>query len=226
VSGADGRLVRTTLASPGEYWKWIVLGYLAAAGVGAGFGALVRTSGSWETGSAWERRILEALHVELPPALDAAMLVLPWFGTNITLIPILILAAIWLDRARRRRDLAVHLLVVEFGSYTVNPLLKAVFSRARPDLWEKRGQFAWSSYPSGHAIASVAVLLAIAWALHRERGWRWPWVAAAALLAVSLYSRIYLGVHWLTDVLGGVLVGAVWLLATVVAYRAGGTKTG
>ena len=223
MRGADGRASRTTVASAGEYWKWIVVGYLAAAGVGAGYGALVRAGGSWETGAAWERALLLALHVELPPALDAAMLVLPWLGTNVTLIPLLFAAALWLDRARGRRDLAVHLLVVELGSYTVNPLLKAVFSRDRPDLWEKRGQFAWSSYPSGHAIASVAVLLAVAWLLHRERGWRWPWAVAALLMTVSLYSRVYLGVHWPTDVLGGALVGLVWLLATIVAYRAAGT---
>jgi undecaprenyl-diphosphatase len=225
VRGADGRSARTTIASPGEYWKWILLGYLAAVGVGAGYGALVRAGGSWETGSAWERALLVALHAELPPALDTAMLVLPWLGTNVTLIPILLAAALWLDRARGRRDLAMHLLVVEFGSYTVNPLLKAVFSRARPDLWEKRGQFAWSSYPSGHAIASVAVLLAIAWLLHRERGWRWPWAVAAVLLLVSLYSRVYLGVHWPSDVVGGALIGLVWLLATIVAYRAAGTRS-
>jgi membrane-associated phospholipid phosphatase len=213
-----------TVASWREYWKWIVLGYVAAAGVGAGYGALVRAVGGWDHGQRWERALLEAMHVEPVPLIDGALLVLPWLGTNITLIPVLLVAALWLERRRRRRDLAVHLLVVELGSYTVNPLLKAIFSRARPDLWEKRGQFAWSSYPSGHAIASVAVLLTIAWLLWRERGWRWPWAAAAALVGISLYSRLYLGVHWPTDVIGGALVGLVWLLSTIVAFRVGGTR--
>ena len=225
MSAPDARRARTTIAAARDYWTWIALGYVAALAVGLAFGALVRAAGAWEEGSAWERALLGALRIELPPVLDTAMLVLPWLGTNVTLIPLLAGAALWLDRVRRRRDLAIHLLVVELGSYTANPILKAIFSRARPDLWEKRGQFAWSSYPSGHAIASVAVLLAIAWLLRRERGWRWPWIVAGVLLAVSLYSRVYLGVHWPTDVLGGSLVGLVWLLATIVAYRAGGTTT-
>ena len=165
--------------------------------------------------------MLEAFQGPLPLPLDVAMLLLPWLGTNVTLIPAIFAAAVWLDRWRRRRDLAVHLIVVELGSYSANPLLKFLFSRDRPDLWEKRGQFAWSSYPSGHAIASVAVLLTVAWLLWRERGWRWPWVAAAALMLVSLYSRLYLGVHWPSDVIGGMLVGVVWLGASMAAYRAG-----
>lgn len=218
---AEGPRPRTTLTSPRAYWSWIVLGYLAAALAGAAYGASVEAAGDWNAGRAWERAVLEAMHASLPPLFDVAMLVLPWLGTNITLIPTLLGAALWLDRWRRRRDLAVHLLVVEAGSYSVNPLLKELFDRERPDLWEKRGQFAWSSYPSGHAIASVAVLLTIAWLLWRERGWRWPWAAAAGLLLVSLYSRLYLGVHWPSDVIGGVLVGAVWLGATMAAYRAG-----
>ena len=198
-----------------------MLGYLAALLVGAAYGAWVSAAGNWDIGRAWERAVLEAFQASLPLPLDVAMLVLPWLGTNVTLIPAVLVAAAWLDRWRRRRDLAVHLIVVEIGSYTANPLLKFLFSRERPDLWEKRGQFAWSSYPSGHAIASVAVLLTVAWLLWRERRWRWPWAVAAALMLVSLYSRLYLGIHWPSDVIGGVLVGVVWLGATMAAYRAG-----
>ena len=212
---------RVDFAAPGAYWRRMLLGYVAAILAGAAYGAWVQAGGGWNEGAAWERRLLLALHTALPPLLDLAMLVLPWFGTNITLIPGILAAALWLDRARGRRDLAVHLLAVEAGSYTVNPLLKAIFERERPELWERRGQFAWASYPSGHAIASVAVLLTIAWLLWRERGWRWPWAVAVALVCVSLYSRLYLGVHWPTDVIGGVLVGSVWLAVAVRAYGAG-----
>lgn len=220
-SDADERARPAAFAAPRSYWGWVVLGYLAAILAGAAYGTWVRVAGEWNAGRGWERTVLEAFNASLPQPLDAAMLVLPWLGTNVTLIPAILLAAIWLDRWRRRRDLAVHLIVVELGSYTANPILKFLFSRDRPDLWEKRGQFAWSSYPSGHAIASVAVLLTVAWLLWRERGWRWPWGVAAALLLVSLYSRLYLGVHWPSDVIGGVLVGVVWLGATIAAYRAG-----
>ena len=199
---------------------WVAGGYAAAALVGIAYGLWLQGSGDWFAGLPWERRLMMRLHTTLPPLLDQALLILPWFGTNITLLPLIILAAAWLVMRRRRADLALHLLVVQVGSWTLNPLLKAIFGRPRPELWEPRGQHAFSAYPSGHAIASISVLFTVAVLLHRERGWRWPFWVVAAFVAVSLYSRLYLGVHWPTDVIAGAAVGAVWLLATLRAFPA------
>jgi membrane-associated phospholipid phosphatase len=55
--------------------------------------------------------------------------------------------------------------------------------------------------------------------LLRERGWRWPFVAATLMLAIVLYSRLYLGVHWPTDVIGGIVLGVVWLVVVELAFR-------
>jgi undecaprenyl-diphosphatase len=96
-------------------------------------------------------------------------------------------------------------------------MLKGSFDRVRPDLFPKRGWFGWTSFPSGHAIASISVLFTIAILLHRERGWKWPYLVATIIACGSAYSRVYLAVHWPTDVIGGLIVGAVWLWA---GYRA------
>jgi undecaprenyl-diphosphatase len=104
------------------------------------------------------------------------------------------------------------------GSLLLNALLKDVFDRPRPDLWPRRGQYQWAAYPSGHAIVGIAVYFTITRVLYRELRWRWPFVVAVALLAVSLYSRLYLGVHWPTDVIGGLLLGVVWLMAVQIAF--------
>jgi len=106
------------------------------------------------------------------------------------------------------------------GSLILNAALKDAFGRPRPELWSHRGQYQWAAYPSGHAIVGVAVFFTIALILHREREWRWPFVAATMLLVVNLYSRLYLGVHWPTDVLGGLLVGLAWLAVTQYAFSA------
>lgn len=196
---------------------WVVGGYLAAVGFAAAYALVLQRAGDWATGFDWEIALLRRIHFEVPRWVDAIFLTLPWFGTNITLLPILLIAAAWLWRMHRR-DLAVHLFVVQMGSFTLTPLLKAMYERPRPQLWEHRGQFAWAAYPSGHAIATVAVLFTVALLLHRERGWRWPIAAASVLTLVSLYSRLYLGVHWPTDVVAGVLMGAIWLIATLIAF--------
>jgi len=154
----------------------------------------------------------------VPVAFDWLMLGLPWLGTNLTLLPIITLVSLWLWRQKGRGELALHLLVVSLGSFIMNAALKDAFGRPRPDLWEHRGQYAWSSYPSGHAIVCASVFFTLALMLFRERRWRWPLAAAAALMLVILYSRLYLGVHWPTDVVGGLLVGLVWLAATEYAF--------
>ncbi len=198
--------------------SWIVGGYLAALLVGVLFAQLMRRTGNWDQGLVWERELMLRTHIRLPEALDALFLVLPWLGTNITLIPLVVAASVWLVR-RKRPDLATHLIVVQLGSFTFKPVLQTIFDRPRPDLFELRGQFAWAAFPSGHAIASIAMLLTVAILLRRERGWRWPMPVAIALLLFSLYSRLYLGVHWPTDIVGGVLIGLVWLAVTYAAFR-------
>jgi undecaprenyl-diphosphatase len=155
----------------------------------------------------------------VPAVVDWIMLSLPWLGTNLTILPILVAVALWLWRKKGRADLALQLLVVCVGSLVLNAVLKDLFNRPRPDLWPHRGQFQWMSYPSGHAIIVVAVYFTIARMLHRERRWRWPYVVSAVMLVVNLYSRMYLGVHWPTDVIGGALLGLAWLLMVAYAFK-------
>ena len=176
-------------------------------------------AGQWRDGAPWEIGVLRAVHDTLPPALDLAMLSLPWLGTNITLLPLSLIVA-GFARARSRTDIAQRVLVVQLGAWALNPLLKELLERPRPEFWEHRGQYAFASYPSGHAITSIAVLLTYALLLHQVRGWRWPYAIAALMIVVTLYSRLYLGVHWPWDVIAGAVMGTVWLSVTVVAYRA------
>ena len=198
---------------------WCAAGYILALAAGATFAIALRNAGNWLDGLAWEHDVLHAVNgFRMPAVIDWLLLVLPWFGTNITLLPLITLAAAWLWH-RGRRGLALHLFVMQVGAFTMNPLLKEFFDRPRPELWEMRGQFAWASYPSGHAIASVASLFTIAIVLRRERGWGWPFPAAIAMLVLTAYSRLYLGVHWPTDVVGGLIMGAIWLAATLTAFR-------
>lgn len=202
-----------------QRWALFVLGFAGCFLLGIGYARLVQRSGDWSHGLPWERALMVRVHGPLPPVLDQLMLIFPWFGTNLTLMPAIALVAWWVWVKARRRHLAVQLLVVQFGSWLLNPSLKALVDRARPDLFERRGWYGWSSYPSGHAIASVAVLITIALIVHEVKGWRWPYVVAITIMLASMYSRVYLAVHWPTDVLGGAIVGAGWLAVTAWAFR-------
>lgn len=202
-----------------QRWQMIVAGYAFSILTGMGFARWLHSYGDWSQGFAWERALMRAVHVELPNWLDAIMVALPWFGTNLTLLPLTVITVLWLVFRKKRYHEAVQIAVVQIGSTSLNPAIKFLYDRERPDIIPRRGWYDWAAYPSGHAVASIAVLITLAVVLYRVQGWRWPAYVIAPLLLVSLVSRIYLGVHWPTDVIGGVLIGSVWLAFTYFAFR-------
>ena len=200
-------------------WGLVAVGFILSIAVAAIIAWGLQASGDWMSGLAWERALLTSISPELPAAVDLAFLTLPWLSSNTLVMPIVLLGCLWLWRVRRRPDLALHLFVVDFGTFVLTPLLKTLYERPRPDLWAHRGQYAWSAFPSGHAMIGIAVFGTIALLAYRERRLRWPAFVLATLLAISLCSRMYLGVHWPTDVLGGAMIGAVWLAFTWAAFE-------
>jgi len=200
-------------------WSGVLTGFALAFFAGIAFATFFGGNGQWNQGLTWERAMMMRLHTPLPEVVDSTVVALTWFGTNIVLLPIVAVVCWWLWVYCRRPDAAARLTVVQLGSYLLNPSLKALYERQRPMLFERRGWYAWSSYPSGHAIATVSVLITIALLLHEVRGWRWPYFVFIPIGLASIYSRLYLGVHWPTDVIAGILVGGVWLGVTIYAFR-------
>jgi membrane-associated phospholipid phosphatase len=198
-------------------WLRLLAGFLIAYAVGGAIALALRWAGWW-TGDGWETTVLVAVQETVSPALDAVMLTLPYLGTNYTLAPIMFVAAVLLAR-RGYASVGMHLIAVQLGSWALNPLLKFSFPRDRPTLFEARGQHAFPAFPSGHSIASVAVLLTVAYLLHRTGRGTWAYWVVGIYMVVNGYSRVYLGVHWLSDVIAGTIVGGIWLLWTVRVLR-------
>ena len=98
-----------------------------------------------------------------------------------------------------------------YTSQGVRGLLKAGFDRARPDMIAHLDVVSNASYPSGHAANTAVLYLLLAWLAPPRR--RTPfWALAAAMIVLNGLSRIMLGVHWPTDVVGGTLLGAAFAL--------------
>ncbi|MHB1072799.1 MAG: phosphatase PAP2 family protein [Gemmatimonadaceae bacterium] len=204
------------LPLPRPRWRLIIGGYLFAFAAGWAYGAGIRASAGW-AGAPWERDVILRANTQPWGLMERLLAAVPWLGTNLTLGPIAALVALRCWR-RGRRDLATWIAVVELGCLSLTYLLKELLERDRPDLVARVGWFGWASYPSGHAMAAIAVLLTFAVALWREKGWHWPIVVAIPIPALIAYSRIYHGVHWPTDIVGGALVGLVWLVVTLLGF--------
>lgn len=207
-SHARRRLVRSIVSWYGAAWL---------VGIGFGFG-LSRTA-SWRGGAEWEQATLRWLHAHpLPYLLDLLMLGMPYLGTNLTMLPLMILVGLVLWRKYGEPLIAIQLLVVSLGSLSLNPAMKHLLNRPRPAMFPLRGMWTWASYPSGHLILTTALYLSISLMLWNWRGWRWPFAASFAIIVLTAYSRVYLAVHWPTDLLGGLLIGVTWLVGSWTAF--------
>lgn len=193
--------------------------YLAAWLTGIGFGYLLTRTNSWKLGAAWERGMLTWLHEHrLPDLLDKLMLAMPYLGTNLTMLPLIIVVGLVLWLRYHQRLIAVQLLLVSVGSLSLNPTMKYLLDRPRPALFPLRGMWTWASYPSGHLILTTALYFTASLILDRIYGWKWPYFVTVVVILLTAYSRVYLSVHWPTDLVGGFLIGVVWLFGTWTAF--------
>jgi membrane-associated phospholipid phosphatase len=124
---------------------------------------------------------------------------------------------------RRRWRWLIYLAVTAGGGALLNLELKRYFARARPIAAEMLRRANGYSFPSGHAMGSAVAFGALAYLAFRAIR-SWPAKAAVmaflyTLVACVALSRVYLGVHWISDVLAGVTVGTVWVTTTTVAYE-------
>jgi undecaprenyl-diphosphatase len=156
------------------------------------------------------------------PLMDTLMNAATFAGSNLFIPPLFILAIAILIRIERP-GAALFLTVTSGGSLLLNGLMKIFFQRPRP-------QLPWASvlpdysFPSGHTMNSVAFYVALAviiWSIQGRRAGMIALAAAIVLSGLIGLSRIYLGYHYFTDVLGGVLAGTSWLLIVLAAFRSG-----
>ena len=126
-------------------------------------------------------------------------------------LPLDILIAGWLVYRRRFRDgLFFGLSVV--GSLILNLAAKNHFARVRPELWLSLTPETTYSFPSGHAMGSITLGVAVILLCWNTR-WRWlALIASVAFVFMVGVSRIYLGVHYPSDILAGWTAGAAWVL--------------
>lgn len=163
----------------------------------------------------WDEPFMEWVHGHESPGMTTTMSVVTELGGLVAVPVIAVLWAGLLWWRGRRRDAAL-LAATVIGATLLNTALKAVFQRDRPDFWEHLVVENSFSFPSGHAMASMslaAALVVIAW---RTR-WRWPAIVLGVVYVLVVgISRIYLGVHFPSDILAGWCVALLWTTVVVV----------
>jgi membrane-associated phospholipid phosphatase len=169
----------------------------------------------------FDEPILRFAHGLAGDALDRLSVFFSAVGYQWGVVPFdiaLIVVLAW--RRQLREGLFAGLAIV--GSALLNLATKQIFARDRPSLWESIAPETTFSFPSGHAMGSATlawVLLLLVW----HTRWRWPVATMVAAFAGAVaFSRVYLGVHYPSDILAGWAAASVWTVSVyLLVFRNG-----
>ncbi|MEH1905518.1 MAG: phosphatase PAP2 family protein [Nostoc sp.] len=176
-----------------------------------------------QAGLPWDVPILLAVHSTVNPQLDVLAVTLAIIGLPWTAIPILGAIALILLLQKHWRSLA-YLLTASVGSIIINRTTKELMHRVRPQLWQSIAPESSFAFPSAHAMTSitlVAILLFLTWA----SSWRWLLLIFGSLYVIAIaWCRLYLGVHFPSDILAGWMVALSWTIGVSLIIKPYRTK--
>jgi undecaprenyl-diphosphatase len=162
---------------------------------------------------AFDVAILQWLHLHQHPLLTQLMTEMTYLGTGSVVVVVVGVCALFLWHTEHKHS-ARLLLAATIGNIILNGALKFVYHRARPSVFEWQTSAVSSSFPSGHAMSATVVYGTVAYLLMRLQKHRWAktltLTTAVLLILLVCLTRLYLGVHYPSDVMGGIIVGLAW----------------
>jgi undecaprenyl-diphosphatase len=169
-------------------------------------------------GFVWDIPVLETVHATARPVLDRIALTVTPLGVIWGVLPVLSIIGLVLLYQRNWRSL-LYLIITPVGSALLNRIVKLYFHRARPQLWEVFSPELSYAFPSGHAMSSmtfVVVLIVVAW----QTRWRWFALIGGGLFVLAIgWTRLYLGMHYPSDVLAGWMLVIAWSMAIMLIIQ-------
>lgn len=171
--------------------------------------------------AAFDNNVTDAVRSVNSDAMTVVMKGFTELGSEFLVILLIVAFAAILALIGYRRELIFYLGVIG-SSALLNLLLKVVFQRARPDI-NRIVEATGFSFPSGHSMSAFTlygITIYFLWK-HLKYGWMRTTVVltGTVLIAMIGISRVYLGVHYPSDVIGGYLVSAAWLIMSVALYE-------
>ncbi len=167
-----------------------------------------------------DESILLAIQRLHTPLLDRIIIGITSLGGSVGLLLICLAFATSPVYYNRRSEVTTF-GIATLGAIALNYLLKERFGRARPALWDWIVNVGHYSFPSGHAMMSMVIYGFIGYTLAKEFPHQRKQIFALTILLIAAigFSRLYLGVHWPTDVVAGYTTGLIWLIACILGLN-------
>jgi undecaprenyl-diphosphatase len=211
-----------------NFYATIGIFLLAGAAVAlAGTYAFAKFAGHVRSGStqAFDTAVLKWIAAQRTPLLDQVMLEITFLGTGTVVLMIVAISGMFLWLTKHKYS-ALLLLISTAGGLLLNNFLKAGFGRPRPQVFEWGTTVVSTSFPSGHAMGAAVAYGTVAYLAARLQERRLhrvvTLISAAVIILLISISRLYLGVHYPSDVIAGVIIGLAWAgfcMATLEAIQ-------
>jgi undecaprenyl-diphosphatase len=209
---------------------FLVGGFVVAAAAAWAFGEFAEKVVAGQT-QAFDESVLRWMAAHHSKLLDDVMLEITALGTGTVVLMIVCVASLFLVLTRHKYS-AILLIVATAGGILLDLVLKNFFNRPRPSVFTWGTNAISSSFPSGHAMSAAIVYSTVAYLaarLHRRAWARWVVMTLAVIVIILIsISRLYLGVHYPSDVLAGLIVGLSWAafcMATLEAIQRFGKRS-
>jgi len=210
IAGAIGDDARFGVAFLRRHWRRLLLAFAGLLLPLWGFGELadeVREAEAFP----FDAPILQFAHGIARDGFNRAFVLFSKLGYEWGVVPVDVLLVLALALSRKLRE-GLFAGIAIIGSALLNLGAKHLFARQRPTLWESIAPESTFSFPSGHAMGSITLAMVLVLLTWHTR-WRW-WVAVpmAAFVAMVGLSRVYLGVHYPSDILAGWAFSVGWVV--------------
>lgn len=226
LSGPIGRFMAAAIKWTGNVATalglLLIIGFVVAGITGWGFTELAETVQAGTT-LGLDDSALHWMAAHQSPIATTVALEVTALGTGTVVIMLTSVAGMFLALNDRRVS-AILLITAAIGGMALNLLLKLHYHRPRPHIFPWETHVVSSSFPSGHAMNAIVVYGTIAYIaarLTRRRSIRAvTQILAATVIIAICASRVYLGVHYPSDVVGGAIIGMAWAVFCITAFEA------
>lgn len=166
----------------------------------------------------FDKKIISYIHDIVTPKMKELMVFISFLGSAKFYIPVYILILFYFFKNKYYIN-SIALVNGVLGSAIINFLVKGYYIRIRPEKYFQIQETGFS-FPSGHSMVAISSYFILTYLLFRKKPWdvkkTMAWVITGVLVLLIGFSRIYLGVHWPTDVIAGLSLGFIWVYINII----------